>query len=87
MPHPWPTILAAAALAAASFAAGRMTAPEPRRADQPASALYVGAAGREPFHLPGCEWAGKINPATRESFTSREEAIKAGRRPCKVCRP
>ena len=48
---------------------------------------YVASAKREPFHKPDCEWAKKISPANLETFKSRDEAIKAGHRPCKVCKP
>jgi methylphosphotriester-DNA--protein-cysteine methyltransferase len=48
---------------------------------------YVASANREPFHKPACEWAKKISAKNLEAFKSREEAVKAGHRPCKVCRP
>ena len=48
---------------------------------------YVASANREPFHKAGCEWAKKISTEYLQVFKSREEAIKAGHRPCKVCRP
>jgi micrococcal nuclease len=48
---------------------------------------YVASSQREPFHRPGCEWAQKINPDNLESFSTRDEAIRAGHRPCKVCKP
>jgi len=49
--------------------------------------LYVASVDREPFHKPTCEWAQKISDRTRVGFKSRAEAIKAGHRPCKICRP
>jgi micrococcal nuclease len=48
---------------------------------------YVASAIREPFHRPDCRWAQRISPANLQTFATREEAIKAGHRPCKVCRP
>ena len=48
---------------------------------------YVASVDREPFHKPTCEWAQKIGDRTRVGFKSRDEAIRAGHRPCKVCRP
>ncbi|RPF49475.1 micrococcal nuclease [Thermodesulfitimonas autotrophica] len=49
-------------------------------------ALYVGNRRTKIFHRAGCRWAQKISPANRVEFGSREEAIKAGYRPCRVCR-
>jgi methylphosphotriester-DNA--protein-cysteine methyltransferase len=45
------------------------------------------AAQREVFHRPDCEWAKKINPQNLVGFKTREDAIKSGKRPCKVCKP
>jgi micrococcal nuclease len=50
-------------------------------------AAYVASVIREPFHRPDCKWALKISSANMQTFKTREEAIKAGHRPCKVCRP
>ena len=57
-----------------------------RSADS-ATAAYVASATREPFHRPGCKWAQKISPSNLQGFTTRDKAIKAGHRPCKVCKP
>lgn len=58
----------------------------PEKAGQ-AKATYVASAIREPFHRPECKWAQKISPENLQTFTTREEAIRAGHRPCKVCKP
>jgi micrococcal nuclease len=57
--------------------------------DKPAQseAAYVASINREPFHRPDCKWARRISSANLQTFKTREEAIKAGHRPCKVCRP
>ncbi len=39
------------------------------------------------FHKPDCEWAKKIKEWNRQCFKGREDALKAGKRPCRVCRP
>ena len=57
-----------------------------RAADQKQPA-YVASVNREPFHKPTCEWARKISSANLQAFKTREEATKAGHRPCKVCKP
>ncbi len=48
---------------------------------------YVGNARSRVFHLPDCEWAQKIAPHNRVEFKTREEAVNAGYRPCRVCNP
>lgn len=48
---------------------------------------YVASRNRESFHYPWCTWAKKISPYNLKTFSSREEAIKSGHRPCKVCNP
>ena len=42
---------------------------------------------REPFHRSSCKWAQKIAPENLVGYDSREDAIKDGHRPCKVCKP
>lgn len=49
--------------------------------------FYVGAKGREPFHLLFCDWAKKISPRNRMFYLTHTEAVADGRRGCKVCRP
>jgi methylphosphotriester-DNA--protein-cysteine methyltransferase len=49
--------------------------------------VYVASRNREPFHVPSCKWAKKIKPANRQTFLTKEAAVNAGHRPCKVCRP
>ena len=53
----------------------------------PNAVAYVASIAREPFHRPDCKWAQRISPGNLQTFTTREAAIKAGHRPCKVCRP
>ncbi|SHJ14890.1 stalk domain-containing protein [Desulfofundulus thermosubterraneus] len=48
---------------------------------------YIGNSNSKKFHRPDCQWAQKIAPQNRVEFRSREEAVKAGYVPCKVCRP
>lgn len=54
---------------------------------QAVSVSYIGNKNSKKFHLPDCQWAEKISPRNRVYFKSRDEAIKAGYEPCKVCRP
>jgi methylphosphotriester-DNA--protein-cysteine methyltransferase len=54
---------------------------------QQAKIAYVASANRAPFHRITCKWADRISPQNLQTFTTREQAIKAGHRPCKVCKP
>jgi len=54
---------------------------------QAVSVSYIGNKNSKKFHLPDCQWAEKIAPGNRVYFKSRDEAIKAGYEPCKVCKP
>lgn len=65
---------------------------EGRRPDTPppasrAAAKYVASVRSKVFHLPDCKWAARINPGNLIEFSSREEAIGSGRRPCRTCNP
>lgn len=51
------------------------------------SYTYVASSAREPFHKPSCRWAQKISDRNLQTFKTHDEAIKAGHRPCKVCKP
>jgi len=51
------------------------------------SVSYIGNKNSKKFHLPDCQWAEKISRGNRVYFKSRDEALKAGYEPCKVCRP
>jgi len=75
------------------IAAHLLWSPRTAREDVPISQAqvveyaYVASAQREVFHRPDCEWAKKISPHNLVGFKTREEAIKSGRKPCRICRP
>ncbi|ERM90912.1 hypothetical protein O163_13335 [Caldanaerobacter subterraneus subsp. yonseiensis KB-1] len=48
---------------------------------------YIGNKNSKIFYYPDCQWAKKIAPQNKVIFKSREEAVKAGYKPCKVCKP
>ena len=48
---------------------------------------YVASRNSKVFHRPDCKWVKKISPKNLIGFKSREEAIKSGRRPCRICEP
>ncbi|MBP2652587.1 MAG: nuclease [Firmicutes bacterium] len=54
---------------------------------QSSQAAYVASSTSAKFHRPDCQWAHKISAGNKITFSTREEAIKKGYEPCKVCRP
>jgi hypothetical protein len=48
---------------------------------------YVSSKNSQVFHSPNCRSAKRIKPENLVGYISRDEAIKAGKRPCKVCKP
>jgi len=48
---------------------------------------YVASKSSTIFHKPDCRWAKNISEGNLVSYTSKDEAIKAGKRPCKTCNP
>ena len=58
-------------------------------AAKPAVAKYKYGASENSkvFHRPDCHWVKQIKPENLVGYNSRDEALKAGRRPCKQCKP
>ncbi|MFH1882537.1 MAG: TIM barrel protein [Planctomycetota bacterium] len=48
---------------------------------------YVASKNSKVFHKPGCRWATRIKPENLVGYSSKDEVIKAGKRPCKQCKP
>ncbi len=48
---------------------------------------YVASKNSNVFHRPQCSSAKRIKPENIIDYNSRDEAIKAGKRPCKICKP
>jgi len=48
---------------------------------------YVASKNSKVFHKPTCTWAQRIKPKNLIGYNSRAEAIQAGKRPCKICKP
>lgn len=49
---------------------------------------FVANTGTRKFHRPSCRYAKQIQGDNRQEFTgAREELIKRGYAPCKVCNP
>jgi PGF-CTERM protein len=52
-----------------------------------ASDYFVGSKNSDVYHYPDCYWADKIKHENLVYFDTAEDAINAGYRPCKVCKP
>jgi hypothetical protein len=67
--------------------------PDSNKVDKKPQASAVSAAGfvtsktSDVFHKPDCRWAQKISADNLVKYESRNEAIEAGKRPCKWCKP
>lgn len=48
---------------------------------------FVGNSKTMKFHIETCRTIKKMNNANRVKIATREQAIKSGYVPCKVCRP
>ncbi len=48
---------------------------------------YVASKNSEVFHYSSCESVRAIKPANLIDFSSREQAVASGRRPCSICKP
>ncbi len=48
---------------------------------------FVASKNSNVFHRPDCSSAKRIKPANLVGYSSREETLKAGKRPCKRCKP
>lgn len=51
------------------------------------SGSYVGNANTHVFHYSSCSYVNRMKEGNKVFFNSRDEAIAAGYRPCKVCNP
>ena len=49
------------------------------------TAGLVASKNSDKYHLPTCSMAAKITPENAVSFASKEEAEKAGYKPCQIC--
>ena len=52
-----------------------------------ATCNYVASKNSDVFHHPWCSYVQAIKPENKICFSTREEAIGSGRRPCSVCKP
>ncbi len=60
---------------------------EPAAESTPAEYKYVASKNSKVFHKPDCHWVRQIKPENLVYYSSRDEAINAGKKPCKQCKP
>ncbi|HUU18244.1 MAG TPA: Ada metal-binding domain-containing protein [Sedimentisphaerales bacterium] len=48
---------------------------------------YVASKNSKVFHKPECRWVKRIKPENLVGYSSKNEAINVGKRPCKQCKP
>lgn len=48
---------------------------------------FVASRNSIVFHRPNCPSVARISERNRVTYTTRQEAVAAGKRPCKMCRP
>jgi hypothetical protein len=48
---------------------------------------YVASRGRKVFHNSDCRITARIAPKNIIGYKSRQKAVEAGKRPCKMCKP
>jgi len=53
----------------------------------PAEYKFVASKNSDVFHGPDCSSAKRIKATNLVGYSSREETLKAGKRPCKRCKP
>ncbi len=69
-----------------SFAC-RAVAPGSENGEPRQQAQYIGCSSTMVFHGTDCRYCDIIKPENRVEFFSVEEALNAGYRPCKACKP
>jgi hypothetical protein len=48
---------------------------------------FVASRSSAVFHRPDCRWVQRISERNLVGYATRDEAIEAGKRPCKSCKP
>ncbi|UCE50541.1 MAG: hypothetical protein JSW47_10330 [Phycisphaerales bacterium] len=58
-----------------------------RRASAALAAGFIASKTSGVFHKSDCRWAQKISADNLVNYENKNEAIKAGKRPCRLCNP
>ena len=48
---------------------------------------FVASKNSKVFHKADCRWVKRIKPENLVTYSARDKATKAGKRPCKFCKP
>jgi len=48
---------------------------------------YIASKNSRVFHKSDCRWVKRISAKNIVSYSSRDKATEAGKRPCKTCNP
>ncbi len=62
-------------------------AANPAAKSEPAKQTFVASKNGKAFHKPDCSSAARIKPENLVTYNSREQALAAGKNPCKQCKP
>ena len=54
---------------------------------KPVAKAYIGSKSTKKFHLADCTWAQKIDNDNKVYFSSYNEFLENGYKPCKSCNP
>jgi hypothetical protein len=60
---------------------------EPAPAATPVAEGYVASRNSAVFHRPDCKSVAKISEKNLVRYATRDEAIRAGKKPCHECKP
>ena len=52
-----------------------------------AETKFIASWQRKPYHKPDCKAARRIRRKNLQGVRTRQAAVKAGHRPCRVCKP
>lgn len=59
----------------------------PAAAPAPAAWQFCASTNGKTFHRADCAWAKGIDPSALVTYKTRDEAIAAGKKPCRICKP
>ncbi len=62
-------------------------APAPAESRAAGETGYVAGRNGRTFHRADCPWAKGIDASTLVTYKTREEAVAAGKKPCRICKP
>lgn len=63
------------------------SAPSTTPGPNPSDGTFVGSINSDVYHYPSCSYAQSIKPENLITFSSAQDAVNQGYRPCKVCKP